>query len=282
MLPEGFEARMRALLGSEYEDFLASFDRPLCTGLRRNPLKTGFTGDLSRFSLSPVPWCPTGFYYDAVSRPGLSPYHAAGLYYLQEPSAMAPAELLDPQPGEHVLDLCAAPGGKSTQLAGKLRGKGILVCNEINAKRAKILSGNIERLGISNALVLNEHPKRLEERFAGYFDKILVDAPCSGEGMFRKEEAAVTDWTEDTNAICANRQLEIRLRGGHAPPGRTAGLFHMHLLACGKRGRDLGLFVEKSRFFCRKAGRAVLFSRQTRLGGESRAGIGKNVPPLAA
>ena len=105
MLPEGFEARMRALLGSEYEDFLASFDRPLCTGLRRNPLKTGFTGDLSRFSLSPVPWCPTGFYYDAVSRPGLSPYHAAGLYYLQEPSAMAPAELLDPQPGERVLDL---------------------------------------------------------------------------------------------------------------------------------------------------------------------------------
>ena len=122
---------------------------------------------------------------------------------------MAPAELLAPQPGERVLDLCAAPGGKSTQLAGKLRGKGLLVCNEINAKRAKILSGNIERLGISNALVLNEHPKRLEERFAGYFDKILVDAPCSGEGMFRKEEAAVTDWTEDTNAICANRQLEI-------------------------------------------------------------------------
>ena len=122
---------------------------------------------------------------------------------------MAPAELLDPQPGERVLDLCAAPGGKSTQLAGKLRGKGLLVCNEINAKRAKILSGNIERLGISNALVLNEHPKQLEERFAGYFDKILVDAPCSGEGMFRKEEAAVTDWTEDTNAICANRQLEI-------------------------------------------------------------------------
>ena len=225
MLPEGFEARMRALLGSEYEDFLASFDRPLCTGLRKNPLKTGFTGDLSRFSLSPVPWCPTGFYYDAVSRPGLSPYHAAGLYYLQEPSAMAPAELLDPQPGERVLDLCAAPGGKSTQLAGKLRGKGLLVCNEINAKRAKILSGNIERLGISNALVLNEHPKRLEERFAVPTSvlpnweresekfvphlKRLIIYGTRREGMFRKEEAAVTDWTEDTNAICANRQLEI-------------------------------------------------------------------------
>lgn len=209
MLPEGFEARMRALLGSEYEDFLASFDRPLCTGLRRNPLKTGFTGDLSRFSLSPVPWCPTGFYYDAVSRPGLSPYHAAGLYYLQEPSAMAPAELLDPQPGERVLDLCAAPGGKSTQLAGKLRGKGLLVCNEINAKRAKILSGNIERLGISNTLVLNEHPKRLEERFAGYFDKILVDAPCSGEGMFRKDRDARGEWSEGNVKLCAATQDEL-------------------------------------------------------------------------
>lgn len=209
MLPEGFEARMRALLGSEYEDFLASFDRPLCTGLRRNPLKTGFTGDLSRFSLSPVPWCPTGFYYDAVSRPGLSPYHATGLYYLQEPSAMAPAELLDPQPGERVLDLCAAPGGKSTQLAGKLRGKGLLVCNEINAKRAKILSGNIERLSISNALVLNEHPKRLEERFAGYFDKILVDAPCSGEGMFRKDRDARGEWSEGNVKLCAATQDEL-------------------------------------------------------------------------
>ena len=209
MLPEGFAARMRALLGSEYGDFLASFDRPLCTGLRKNPLKAGFTGDLSRFSLAPVPWCPTGFYYDAASRPGLSPYHAAGLYYLQEPSAMAPAELLDPQPGERVLDLCAAPGGKSTQLAGKLLGKGLLVCNEINAKRAKILSGNMERLGISNALVLNEHPKKLTERFAGYFDKILVDAPCSGEGMFRKDPTAIAEWSPEHVSACAKRQQQI-------------------------------------------------------------------------
>ena len=209
MLPEGFILRMQSLLGEEYAAFSASFDRPLCTGLRLNPLKTGFTGDLSRFSLSPVPWCPTGYVYDAASRPGLSPYHAAGLYYLQEPSAMAPAELLDPQPGERVLDLCAAPGGKSTQLAGKLQGRGLLVCNEINAKRAKILAGNIERLGIANALVLNEHPKKLEARFEGYFDKILVDAPCSGEGMFRKEEAAVTDWSPEAVQMCARRQGEI-------------------------------------------------------------------------
>ena len=222
MLPEGFILRMQSLLGEEYAAFSASFDRPLCTGLRLNPLKTGFTGDLSRFSLSPVPWCPTGYVYDAASRPGLSSYHAAGLYYLQEPSAMAPAELLDPQPGERVLDLCAAPGGKSTQLAGKLQGRGLLVCNEINAKRAKILAGNIERLGIANALVLNEHPKKLEARFEGYFDKILVDAPCSGEGMFRKEEAAVTDWSEATVAICAARQQEILASAAEmlAPGGR--------------------------------------------------------------
>ena len=209
MLPDGFTARMRALLGSEYDAFAASFDRPLCAGLRINPLKQCFTGDLSRFSLTPIPWCPTGYFYDPTSRPGLSPYHAAGLYYLQEPSAMAPAELLDVRPGMRVLDLCAAPGGKSTQLAGKLQGRGLLVCNEINPKRAKILSGNIERLAVPNALVLNEHPAKLAARFAGFFDRVLVDAPCSGEGMFRKEAAAVTDWTEDTNAICAARQLEI-------------------------------------------------------------------------
>ena len=103
MLPEGFETRMQKLLGAEYDEFLSAFDRPLCTGLRKNPLKTGFTGDLSRFALSPVPWCPMGFYYDAAARPGLSPLHAAGLYYLQEPSAMAPAELLAP-PLQYGLD----------------------------------------------------------------------------------------------------------------------------------------------------------------------------------
>ena len=193
MFPSLFEARMQGLLGEEYADFLASYDRPRNVGLRINPLKTEAVPDLSRFGLTPVPWAKNGYYYDPATRPGLSAYHEAGLYYLQEPSAMAPAGLLDVQPGMKVLDLCAAPGGKTTQLAAALQGKGLLVCNEINPKRAKILARNIERLAVANALVLNEHPQKLEDRFAGFFDRILVDAPCSGEGMFRKEEAAVTD-----------------------------------------------------------------------------------------
>ena len=209
MFPELFEARMKSLLGAEYADFLSSYDRPRNVGLRLNPLKTDQVPDLSQFGLTPVPWAQYGFYYDAVTRPGLSPYHEAGLYYLQEPSAMAPAGLLDVHPGMKVLDLCAAPGGKTTQLAAALRGEGLLVCNEINPKRAKILARNIERLGIANALVLNEHPQKLEDRFVGFFDRILVDAPCSGEGMFRKEEAAVTDWSPETVDMCARRQGEI-------------------------------------------------------------------------
>jgi 16S rRNA C967 or C1407 C5-methylase (RsmB/RsmF family)/NOL1/NOP2/fmu family ribosome biogenesis protein len=164
---------------------------------------------LQTFNLTPVPWCPTGFYYDPETRPGLHPYHAAGAYYLQEPSAMAPAELLDPQPGERVLDLCAAPGGKTTQIAGKLAGEGLLVCNEIHPKRAGILASNVERLGIANARVLNEHPAKLAERFPDYFDRVLVDAPCSGEGMFRKHDAAFEDWSPETVAMCARRQAEI-------------------------------------------------------------------------
>ena len=122
---------------------------------------------------------------------------------------MAPVALLDPQPGERVCDLCAAPGGKTTQIAGRMMGRGFLLCNEINPKRAKILSRNIERMAVSNALVTNEHPATLAQRFAGFFDRVLVDAPCSGEGMFRKEEAAVTDWSQETVEMCARRQAEI-------------------------------------------------------------------------
>ena len=207
MLPDMFCRRMRALLGSEADAFFASYERPRAVGLRFNPRKTP---DLPLdFVREPVPWAVHGCYYDPDARPGLHPYHDAGLYYLQEPSAMAPASLLDAQPGERVLDLCAAPGGKSTQLASAMQDRGLLVCNEIHPKRARVLSGNVERLGFPNALVLNESPERLSARFPGWFDRVLVDAPCSGEGMFRKEDAAVTDWSEDTVAMCAARQKTI-------------------------------------------------------------------------
>ena len=216
MLPALFLEKMKTLLGSEYQAFLDALDRPRALGLRLNPLKIRLSqaqtiddSPLSAFHLRPVLWCPTGFCYDPETRPGLHPWHAAGAYYLQEPSAMAPAELLAPQPGERVLDLCAAPGGKSTQLAGKMAGEGILVCNEIHPKRAAVLASNVERMGIANALVLNEHPARLAERFPGFFDRILVDAPCSGEGMFRKHDAAGEDWSPETVAMCARRQAEI-------------------------------------------------------------------------
>ena len=207
MLPELFLKRMEMQLGPEYPEYLASLERPRAVALRFNPQK-GEAPELP-FLTSPVPWEKTGYYYDPAARPGLHPFHDAGVYYLQEASAMAPAVLLDPQPGEKILDLCAAPGGKTTQIAGKMRGRGLLVCNEIHPKRAKILSQNVERMGIANALVLNETPAALAQRFPGFFDRILVDAPCSGEGMFRKEAAAVADWTPELVEMCARRQGEI-------------------------------------------------------------------------
>ena len=145
MLPAAFLTRMERLLGPEYPAFLQSYDLPRHVGLRFNPLKTDAPPALPAFGLTPVPWEPNGYFYDPAARPGLSPFHEAGLYYLQEPSAMAPAGLLDVRPGMRVLDLCAAPGGKSTQLAAALRGQGLLVSNEIHPKRAKILARNVER-----------------------------------------------------------------------------------------------------------------------------------------
>ena len=207
MLPEKFLERMKNQLGAEYEAFLSSLERPRAVALRFNPLK----GDVPQlpFVGENVPWEPKGFYYDPQSRPGLHVFHEAGVYYLQEASAMAPVALLDPKPGERVCDLCAAPGGKTTQIAGRMMGEGFLLCNEINPKRSKILSRNIERMAVANALVTNEHPGNLAKRFPEGFDKVLIDAPCSGEGMFRKEEAAVTDWSVETVEMCARRQAEI-------------------------------------------------------------------------
>ena len=207
MLPQEFLNRMERQLGAEYPAFLASLERPRAVALRWSP-RCGEPPHMD-FQREPVPWEPLGWYYDPEARPGLHPYHEAGAYYLQEASAMAPVALLDPQPGESILDMCSAPGGKSTQIAGRLQGEGFLLCNEYSPKRAKILARNIERMGIANALVTNETPAALAKRLPGFFDRVLVDAPCSGEGMFRKEEAAVTDWSQETVEMCARRQAEI-------------------------------------------------------------------------
>ena len=206
-MPEAFLNRMQAQLGEEYPEYLASLDRPRAVALRFNPLK-GQVPSLP-FVRENVPWEPSGYYYDPDSRPGKHPFHEAGVYYLQEASAMSAVALLDPQPGERVCDLCAAPGGKTTQIAGRMMGKGFLLCNEIHDKRARVLSQNIERMGVGNALVTNEHPGNLSKRLPGFFDKVLIDAPCSGEGMFRKEEAAVTDWSQALVEMCADRQSHI-------------------------------------------------------------------------
>ncbi len=220
MLPEAFLQRMEQQLGVDFPKYIASLERPRAVALRFNPLK----GDAPSlpFVQENVPWEPRGYYYDPDSRPGLHPYHEAGVYYLQEASAMAPVALLDPQPGERICDLCSAPGGKSTQIAGRLGVEGFLLCNEYSPKRAKILSRNIERLGIANALVTNETVDTLADRFPGYFHRVLIDAPCSGEGMFRKEEAAITDWSQETVEMCARRQQDILSAGAKLvrPGGR--------------------------------------------------------------
>lgn len=236
MLPEKFLERMQNMLGEEYPAFLESLSGKRYRALRLNPLKTRIQEGKEKlpFTLSPVPWTKNGFYYEEEEQPGKHPYHEAGLYYIQEPSAMAPVPCLMEERAsvaaiperqeEHVsaaaiperqeesatpgriLDLCAAPGGKSTQIAEYMRGRGMLITNEIHPQRAKILSENIERMGISNAIVLNETPESLSKRFIAFFDRILVDAPCSGEGMFRKNDNAGEEWSEENVALCAERQ----------------------------------------------------------------------------
>ena len=213
-LPEAFVEKMKKLLGSDAESFFKSYDAERKFGLRVNPLKQKSgempeegepLGDYLK-GLARVPWAEEGFYYEADMRPGRHPFHEAGAYYIQEPSAMSVAEALSPKPGEQILDLCAAPGGKSTHLAGKMGGHGLLVCNEIHPARAKILSQNIERLGVENAVVTNMDPFRLAPEFPEFFDGIVVDAPCSGEGMFRKDENARNEWSPDHVKQCAGLQ----------------------------------------------------------------------------
>jgi NOL1/NOP2/sun family putative RNA methylase len=212
-IPDGFRERMRHWLGEEYAAFEAGYDRERRTALRVNRLKLS-PAEFEAMSPVPtvsVPWAEDGFFVEPSEdfRPGKHPWHHAGLYYMQEGSAMLTAAIASPEPGERVLDLCAAPGGKTTQLASGMQGKGLLVANEIHPTRAAVLSQNVERMGIRNALVTNESPKELAKRFPTFFDKIVVDAPCSGEGMFRKEEHAILDWSVDNLLLCSRRQQEI-------------------------------------------------------------------------
>lgn len=199
------------MLLDEYDVFLQSYEGKTYRSLRMNPLKGDTKEGVKKlpFDLTPVEWEENGYYYGEDSKAGKHPYHDAGVYYIQEASAMVPVVLLEPEPGERILDLCAAPGGKSTQIAAYMRGEGILISNEIHPARAKILSENIERMGIANAIVTNETPQRLAETFFEYFDAVLVDAPCSGEGMFRKNEEACGEWSLDNVRLCADRQDEI-------------------------------------------------------------------------
>lgn len=199
VLPEKFTKRMRVLLGAEYESFEKGYEAEHAAGLRINTMKITTAAFEARapFSVRKIPWIENGYYYDAgVDQPAKHPYYFAGLYYIQEPSAMTPAAVLPVTPGERVLDLCAAPGGKSTELAAKLSGEGVLVSNDISNSRAKALLKNLELFGTKNAVVVSETPAKLAMRFEGYFDKILVDAPCSGEGMFRKSPAIMKNWEQ--------------------------------------------------------------------------------------
>ncbi len=201
--------RMQKIL-PDFEKYKACLDQAPYKGIRVNTLKISVSEfkEISPFALEQVEWEPDGFLI-GEEKPGRSVYHDAGLFYVQEPSAMCAAPLLEVKPGERVLDLCSAPGGKGTQLAQAMRGEGILVLNEKIADRAKILLQNVERMGIVNAVVTNADPSELSERLEGYFDKVLVDAPCSGEGMLRKEAAAAENWSLSNVEMCAARQKKI-------------------------------------------------------------------------
>ena len=231
-LPVDFARSMRDMLKNEYDAFIATYENAPLSALRINTRKSDVREIVRLLNNNEgaeipgnifVPWENSGIYYNdtavspdwrdgflSTASPGKSPYHAAGLYYIQEPSAMLPATLLDADDlSFRVLDLCAAPGGKTTQIADKMRGRGLLIANEISSGRARILSENIERMGVANAVVISADPKDISERFEGFFDRVLVDAPCSGEGMFRKRPEVIGEWSLENVRICAERQSYI-------------------------------------------------------------------------
>ncbi len=211
-LPDEYIKRMKDLLGAEFPAYLDAFEKSRLYGLRVNTLKISNEEfeRISPFPIKKIPYINNGYFYDGeVYQPAKHPYYFAGLYYLQDPSAMTPASRLPVEPGNRVLDLCAAPGGKSTELAAKLSGDGLIVANDISVKRAKALQKNIELFGVTNSLITTEYPEKLSGYFLHYFDRILIDAPCSGEGMFRKDPDMIKSWDADSPARYAAMQKDI-------------------------------------------------------------------------
>lgn len=199
------------MLGGEYDAFCAEYEKPHRRGIRLNTLKCDVQtlAETLPFPLVPSPFSPLSYYAPEDARMAAYPLYHAGAFYSQEPSASSAVTLLDPQPGEKVLDLCAAPGGKSTQIAALTQDHGLLWSNEVVRSRASVLASNLERMGVRNAVVSSVYPDVLAEKLAGYFDRVLVDAPCSGEGMFRRDPAAVQEWSPAHVETCAVRQLAI-------------------------------------------------------------------------
>ncbi|MCY9515061.1 RsmB/NOP family class I SAM-dependent RNA methyltransferase [Paenibacillus apiarius] len=223
-LPTAFVQTMQKRLGEQFEEFMKSYSQEPHAGIRANGLKLDAAAlqNIVPYPLRPIPWTTDGFYISNQERPGKHPYYHAGLYYIQEPSAMAPVECLDVRPHDRVLDLCAAPGGKSVQIAARLGEDGVLVTNDIHPDRTKALVRNIELYGVRHAVVLNERPERIAEAFPGCFTKVLVDAPCSGEGMFRKEPDMVKSWEREPVLTYAKMQQDIMNSAANlvAPGGR--------------------------------------------------------------
>ena len=207
-MPIEFCERMRELTGDEYDDFIKSYDTQINKGIRINTLKCSDSLPMLN-SCEKIQWCEDGYYADNLSINGNHPYHASGVVYFQEPSAMAVACGMPIGENAKILDLCAAPGGKTTHIGARMGNHGLLLSNEIIPKRAAVLSENVERMGLTNTIVTNESPRQLSERFEGFFDGIIVDAPCSGEGMFRKEPQAVEEWSVNHTLSCAVRQKNI-------------------------------------------------------------------------
>ena len=212
-LPQAFLHRMEDMLGDDFEPFLAAYEQPRTYGLRVNTAKISCEEfeQIVPFEVKKIPWVSNGYFYNEDVRPSRCALYQAGLYYLQEPSAMTPASRIPVEPGEYVLDMCAAPGGKATAVGSALKGEGLLVANDISTTRARALLRNLELFGIPNLFVSNEKPEKMVKNFPEFFHKIILDAPCSGEGMFRKEEALARDWTPEKSEELSRIQKQLCL-----------------------------------------------------------------------